>query len=110
MAVSFFGPPGPSFPAAIAKASYFVTVCALMMGLGNLIWMPLMLKLGRRWVYIVAYILYAATAAWCACAQSYGSMIAARVFMGCAAGAAEILGPLTIADIFFVHERGRMMV
>ncbi|KAJ5494933.1 MFS transporter [Penicillium diatomitis] len=110
MAITFFGPPGPHFAAAISKASYFITVCALMMGVSNLVWVPLMIKFGRRWVYILAYALYCGTAAWCATAESYSSLLAARAILGCAAGAGEVLGPLTIADIFFVHERGAMMV
>lgn len=110
MAITFFGPPGPHFAAAIQKSSYFITVCALMMGVSNVVWVPLMVKVGRRPVYIFAYAFYCGTAAWCACAKSYSSMLAARALLGCAAGAAEVLGPLTIADIFFVHERGTMMV
>ncbi|KAI1339174.1 major facilitator superfamily domain-containing protein [Xylariaceae sp. FL0016] len=110
MAISFFGPPGPFFLHAIGQASYFFTVAALMMGVSNVVWVPLMVKYGRRWVYIASFILYAATCVWCACAKTYGSMLAARAILGCAAGAGEVLGPLTIADIFFVHERGTMMV
>lgn len=110
MAITFFGPPGPNFLTAISKAAYFVTVCALMMGLSNVVWVPLMVKFGRRPVYIVAYLLYCGTSIWCAKAETYGSMLAARAILGCAAGAGEILGPLTISDLFFVHERGAMMV
>ncbi|GES65255.1 related to HOL1 protein [Aspergillus terreus] len=106
MAHSFFGPPGPQ---AIAKSAYFLTVCTLVTGLSTLLWVPLMVKFGRRSAAICAYTLYAAAAAWCACAQSYGSMLAARAMMGLAAGMSEVLGPLTIADIFFVHERGTVM-
>jgi predicted MFS family arabinose efflux permease len=48
--------------------------------------------------------------AWSAVADTYTSMLVARALMGCAAGAGEVLGPLTITDIFFVHQRGTMMV
>ncbi|CAK7213470.1 hypothetical protein SBRCBS47491_001810 [Sporothrix bragantina] len=109
MAITFFGPPGPDFLSAIAKSAYFVSVCALMMGISNVVWVPLMIKYGRRPVYIFAYVLYCGTSIWCAKADSFASMLVARVLLGCAAGAGEVLGPLTISDIFFVHERGTMM-
>ena len=50
MTITFFGPPGPSFLSNVAKAFYLVIVPALMMG-SNLIWVPLMIKLGRKPVY-----------------------------------------------------------
>ncbi|EAU30787.1 predicted protein [Aspergillus terreus NIH2624] len=106
MAHSFFGTPGPQ---AIAKSAYFLTVCTLVTGLSTLLWVPLMVKFGRRYGAICAYTLYAAAAAWCACAQSYGSMLAARAMMGLTTGMSDVLGPLIIADIFFVHERGTVM-
>ncbi|KAL5358608.1 major facilitator superfamily domain-containing protein [Aspergillus floccosus] len=109
MAHSFFGPSGPDFASAIAKSAYFLTVCTLVTGLSTLVWVPLMVKFGRRSGAIGAYTVYAAGAAWCACAQSYGSMLAGRAMMGFATGIAEVLGPLVIADIFFVHERGTVM-
>lgn len=111
LANDFYHPASPgAFAKAIAEASYFVTVCFLMLGLSNIAWVPLMVKYGRRPIYITSFALYMATAAWCACARSPSSMLAARALLGCAAGAGEVLGPLTIADIFFVHQRGRMMV
>jgi hypothetical protein len=48
--------------------------------------------------------------AWAASAKTCSSMVAARTLIGFAAGSAEVLGPLTIGDIFFVHQRGAMMV
>ncbi|KAL1636379.1 hypothetical protein SLS58_009872 [Diplodia intermedia] len=105
----FFGPPGPTFEANIAKASYFFTTTALLQGMSNLIWMPLIVKYGRRPIYVTSFILYTACAAWAGGATSYGSELAARIIMGAAAGASETLAPLTISDIFFLHERGSIM-
>ncbi|KAL0259835.1 hypothetical protein SLS55_005575 [Diplodia seriata] len=105
----FFGPPGPTFEANIAKASYFFTSTALLQGMSNLIWMPLIVKYGRRPIYVTSFILYTACAAWAGGATTYGSELAARIIMGAAAGASETLAPLTISDIFFLHERGSIM-
>ncbi|KAJ9635914.1 hypothetical protein H2201_000091 [Coniosporium apollinis] len=107
--VYFFGPPGPNFVAHISKVAYFFTTTALLQGMGNLIWMPIIVKYGRRPVYVSSFILYTACAAWAGGAKTYGNELAARIVMGFAAGAAECMAPLTIADIFFLHERGKIM-
>lgn len=105
----FFGPPGPDFAKHIAKAAYFFTTTALLQGTGNLMWMPLIVKFGRRPAYVGSFTLYVATAAWAGGATTYGSELAARILMGLASGAAECLAPLTISDLFFLHERGTVM-
>lgn len=109
MTITFFASSGPNFLQYVGKTAYFFSVTALMMGVSNLIWIPLTIKYGRRPVYIASFVLFAAMSAWSAVATSYASMLAARTIQGFAAGAGEVLGPLTIADIFFVHERGIMM-
>ncbi|CAK7233776.1 hypothetical protein SBRCBS47491_008726 [Sporothrix bragantina] len=91
---------------AIAKTAYFFNCTALFQGLGNLFWMPLINKYGRRAVYVVAFSIYVITAVWCSVATQYANFLVARIVMGIAAGAGECLGPLTIADVFFLHERG----
>lgn len=90
----------------IAKAAYFFNCTALFQGLGNLLWMPLINKYGRRPVYVTAFTIYTITALWCAVATQYANFLVARIVMGIAAGAGECLAPITIADIFFLHERG----
>ncbi|KAF2500880.1 MFS transporter [Lophium mytilinum] len=109
MTESFFGPPGPNMPAHIATTAYLYTVPALCQGMGMLFWMPFIAKYGRRPVYIISFVIYTATAIWCGVTKSYGVELAGRVIMGLASGAGECLGPLTIADIFFLHERGSIM-
>ncbi|KAG5654978.1 hypothetical protein KAF25_011009 [Fusarium avenaceum] len=106
---SFFGPPGPEFSHQIAKIAYFFTSTALLQGMSNLIWMPFIAKYGRRPIYITSFVLYTAVAAWAGAATTYGSSLAARICMGFASGAAECLAPLTISDLFFLHERGSIM-
>lgn len=90
----------------IAKTAYFFNCTALFQGLGNLLWMPLINKYGRRAVYVVAFTMYTITAVWCAVATQYANFLVARIVMGIAAGAGECLAPVTISDIFFLHQRG----
>lgn len=110
-ALDFFPPiAGPAgIPAAIAKTAYFFTTTALLQGTGNLFWMPLVNKYGRRPIYIASYTLYFGVALWLSFTTKYESFLAARILMGFASGAAETMAPLSIADVFFLHERGAVM-
>ncbi|KAJ5641161.1 hypothetical protein N7528_000786 [Penicillium herquei] len=92
----------------IAKTAYFFNCTALFQGLGNLIWMPFINKYGRRAAYVTSFTLYTITAIWCAVATQYANFLVARIVMGFASGAAECLAPITIADLFFLHERGAL--
>ena len=83
---------------AISKTAYFFTTTALLQGVGNLFWMPLVNKYGRRPVYLASYTLYLAIAFWLSFTNSYSSFLAARILMGIASGAAEATAPLSIAD------------
>lgn len=99
----------PAIGAAISKVAYFFTTTALLQGTGNFIWVPLCNKFGRRPVYVASYSIYLATAIWCIFEKGYGGFLAARILMGFGAGAAETIAPVSIADVFFLHERGTIM-
>ncbi|KAF4556633.1 Hypothetical protein D9617_1g085110 [Elsinoe fawcettii] len=109
--IDYFGTPptSPGFPAAIAKTAYIFTTCALLQGMGNLIWMPLIIKYGRRPMYIISFVGYTACSIWAGASKTYESELASRIFLGFFAGSAECIAPLTISDIFFLHERGFYM-
>jgi MFS family permease len=109
MAETFFGKPGPDLLSHISKVAYFITGSAFAQGIGNLFWMPIILKYGRRPVYICCFTLYTVTAIWASVATSYGSELGSRIVMGFSSGVAECLSPLVIADIYFLHERGSIM-
>ncbi|KAK5990310.1 MFS transporter cpaT-like protein [Cladobotryum mycophilum] len=94
---------------AIPKVAYFFTTTALLQGMGNLIWIPMANKWGRRPVYVLSYLIYFATSVWLIFEKSYAAFLVGRIFMGFGAGAAETLAPVTITDIFFLHERGTIM-
>lgn len=94
---------------AISQTAFFFTSTALLQGMGNMIWMPLVNKYGRRPVYLVSYSLYLGSATWAAFARKYNGFLLARILLGFASGAAETIAPLSIADVFFLHERGTIM-
>ncbi|UKZ81785.1 hypothetical protein TrVFT333_009558 [Trichoderma virens FT-333] len=109
MAEEFLGHSGLKPTERIAKAAYFITTVTLMQGIGCLAWMPLIIKYGRRPVYIASFTLYTVTVIWAAVADSYANQLAARIVMGFAIGAGECLAPVTIADVSFLHERSALM-
>lgn len=109
VAQSFGGGADANTAVWIPKVAYFFNVSALTQGVGNLVWVPLMIKYGRRPVYIASFIIYLFTIVGSGLATTYGGEMTARTILGLAAGAGECLAPLTIADIFFLHERGLVM-
>ncbi|KAL7798118.1 major facilitator superfamily domain-containing protein [Trichoderma ceciliae] len=100
---------GTLIASAIPKVAYLFTTTSLLQGIGNIVWVPIANKWGRRPVYILSYVIYFATAVWLIFEKSYAKFLAGRILMGFGSGAAETLAPITIADIFFLHERGRVM-
>ncbi|TLS26026.1 hypothetical protein PpBr36_07726 [Pyricularia pennisetigena] len=98
-----------AFDNAVAAVSYYFTTTSLLQGISNFLWVPLANKYGRRPVYILSYAIYLACAVWLVFEQSYNGFLAGRILMGVGAGAAETIAPISIADIFFLHERGTIM-
>jgi MFS family permease len=110
MTTTFFAPPSdPNFISYISKVAYFFTGASLTIGIGQFIWTPVAIKYGRRPVYLICLSLLTVCNIWAACSRSYGSMLGARLLTGIAAGAPELVAPLTLTDIFFLHQRGRVM-
>ncbi len=97
------------FDVTVTKASYLFSINLLFLGLGNLFWIPLSLKIGKRPVLVLCAIIFFVSSIWSAVAKSWGSLLGARIIQGFAASSVEGLGPTVIGDLFFVHERGRWM-
>lgn len=112
--MSFFPESNPAvdptgFNANVSKVAFFYTTTALLQGTGNFLWVPLANKYGRRPVYLISYCIYLACTIWAIFDTSYAGFLAARIIMGIGSGAAETIAPITIADVFFLHERGAIM-
>lgn len=109
IAMDFGGGPNSNLAVVLPNAALFFTVSALTQGTGNLVWMPLIIKYGRRPIYIISFSGYILTALWSGFATNYKSEMIARILLGFFSGAGECLGPRTISDLFFIHERGSVM-
>ncbi|EXJ79167.1 hypothetical protein A1O3_08668 [Capronia epimyces CBS 606.96] len=70
--------------------------------LGN----SLAVKYGKRPVYLVTTVFLVAGSFWGAAAKSLGSLTASRALVGLGVGPWEALIPASIADLWFVHQRG----
>jgi MFS family permease len=67
-------------------------------------------RFGRRRVIVAAAAIFALGALGTAFAPSVGTLIAGRIVVGVAIGAASFVGPLFIAELAPAHYRGRLVV
>ncbi|KAG5806986.1 hypothetical protein H9Q71_008446 [Fusarium xylarioides] len=78
----------------------------LMLGVGNVFFTPLSYKFGRRMAYLSSLAVVIGCHIWLASARNSGDFIGAHVLFGLGRAPYEALVPISIADIFFAHERG----
>lgn len=71
--------------------------------------MPLANVFGRRPVIIVCCLICFLANIWQALVTSFPSFLGARVISGLGAAANESIMPMVVADLLFVHQRGRSM-
>lgn len=102
-----FGAYIQEFNCTLAEAVQFTGVCILVLGFSNFLWVPIQTSFGRRPVLLFSTLICMGSCIWRARAQSYGSFMAACVINGIGAGPAETAQPTIIADIFFLHDRGK---
>lgn len=98
-----------SYPDSGTKTNDLLTYPTLLMGLGNLVSMPVAMAAGRRIVFLASIVVMIAGGLWCALSTSLDSHIAGRAIMSLAAGQSEALAPLMVQEIFFLHEKGRKL-
>ena len=94
------------FEVSVTKASYLITFNILFLGIGNIFWIPLSRKIGKRPVLILSTAIFFSSSIWAAVAHSWGSLFGARIVQGFGASSSEALGPSVVADLYFLHERG----
>jgi len=97
-------------PPAFSSLSHLVALNVLMIGLSNIVWVPLANTFGRRPVLILSMLLCVFTSMWCGLVKSFSSLLAARALQGCGFGPADTIAPEIVGEIFYVHQRGRAMV
>lgn len=96
-----------AFHTSLASAVQFTGVAILVLGFSNFLWVPISSSFGRRPAYIFSQLICFGACIWRARANSYNSFMGACVLNGIGAGPAETIQPAVIADIFFLHDRGK---
>jgi MFS family permease len=96
------------FGKSITYMAYANGATLICQGVGNLLWMPLAVKYGRRPVYLTSNFLMGAACIWLAIAaeKTYTPFIIGRAFLGLFEAPIEAIVPSTVTDIFYLHERG----
>lgn len=78
------------------------------LAIGSLLLIPFALKFGRRPLYLFSTMLQFALSIWSAKMQTVADLMLINVLQCFFGSLAEVIVQMTIADVFFVHERGRM--
>ncbi|KAI8381176.1 major facilitator superfamily domain-containing protein [Radiomyces spectabilis] len=78
-------------------------------GIAPLFWAPFSERVGRRWVYISAMVLFIVCSIICSIAKSIGLFFVFRMLQGFFASAGQAVGGGSVADLFESKERGRAM-
>jgi MFS family permease len=80
--------------------------CIAALGLGSLLCNSLAVMVGKRPVYLATTVGLIATCIWSAETTNFTSLAISRAVQGFCMAPMEALVPASIADIFYVHERG----
>lgn len=81
-------------------------VLIICIGVSGLLFNPLAVKIGKRPIYLFTTLGLALTCFWGGASTTFGSLVAARAVQGLMMAPFECLIPASIADVWFVHERG----
>ncbi|KAM0417187.1 hypothetical protein ACHAPT_012824 [Fusarium lateritium] len=92
---------------SLSDVIQFTGVTILALGFSNFFWVPVSTSFGRRPVLIGSQIVCLASHIWRAKAATYNGFMGAAILSGIGAGPGETIQPSVIADIFFLHDRGK---
>ncbi|PYH97085.1 MFS transporter [Aspergillus ellipticus CBS 707.79] len=81
----------------------------LMLGFFNIIWIPTAMKYGRKIVYILSLMFVLASGIWGGFYKGVAQYYLMMTVNGMGTAAYQALIQLTIFDVFFTHDRGRML-
>ncbi|KAH7177067.1 serine/threonine kinase 16 [Dactylonectria macrodidyma] len=94
------------FSYEILNDSYAAGCASL--AIGSLILIPFALKFGRRPLYLFSTVLQFTLSIWSAKMQTVADLMLINILQCLFGSLAEVIVQMTIADVFFVHQRGRM--
>jgi MFS family permease len=98
------------FGKSITEARYLICFNVLAFGVGNIFWVPLMRVIGKRLVFLLSLYILVAGNMWSLKTHGFNQLLTASVLFGFASSAGEAVVPTLVADLFFMHERGAVMM
>ena len=104
-----FVPLGKAFGITPVQASYELTVYLMFTAAGPYLVLPFANAYGRRPLILAGALLAAVTNIIAGYCPTWAGIMITRAFNGLGVGWTIALGPPTICDIFFLHERGFYM-
>lgn len=90
----------------ILNDSYAAGCAAL--AIGSVLLIPFALKFGRRPLYLFSLVFQFGISIWSAKMHSVADLMLVNILQCLFGSLAEVIVQMTIADVFFVHQRGRM--
>ncbi|KAK5203328.1 hypothetical protein LTR41_010971 [Exophiala xenobiotica] len=93
----------------LEEISLLTGATVITLGYANFIIVPACDVFGRRPVILACSLIVLAGNIWQATATSYNSFLGARLLSGVGAAANESIMAVVVADVFFLHERGRFV-
>ncbi|KAJ5368092.1 major facilitator superfamily domain-containing protein [Penicillium cataractarum] len=74
--------------------------------IGCILFIPPAIKYGRRPVYLISTTVVLVVAAWSACLNTIAELYVSQFLFGLASATNETIVQMTVADLYFVHQRG----
>lgn len=99
----------PGVNISVAQLNQGTGYSFLFLGLGNLFWLPMAEQYGKRPIYLLSMIGVVGFNIWMPYIHENGSWIASRILHGFFYAPIESLPAISIADMFFEHERATYM-
>ncbi|KAI0123560.1 major facilitator superfamily domain-containing protein [Xylariales sp. AK1849] len=81
----------------------------LLLGFVNIWWIPLANKIGRRFVFLLTTLINLCAMMWAGFFQGTGQWMADMILGGIGTSAYQAVIQLSIFDMYFAHDRGRML-
>lgn len=97
------------FRKTLPEVNMLFGAAAITLGYANFLIVPAANLWGRRPVILVCSLVCIGANVWQGLVTSYSSFIGARIVSGLGAAANESIMPMVVADLLFVHQRGRSM-
>lgn len=102
----FWGPQQEELGWTIEQQNNGYALSVAGLGLGCPLMIPFAEKFGKRPVYLVSSALALATAAWMSQMRTVGELYGSSLIQGMATSVTETIIQMTVADLYFVHQRG----